>query len=173
MKNVRSCLSSLKIKEDKLVVDKLVPVPVDLSKLSDVVKNDVVKKDVYNAKIKNSEDKLPDITNLASNASPNAKINEVKGEMNSITNLVTAAVLTTVENKVANVSNLVRKTDYNPKINEIEEKNIDHDHSSKYITTPEFNKLTVEYFAARLKQASFASKRDMINFVSKADFDVN
>ena len=28
------------------------PVPVDLSKLSDVVKNDVVRKDVYNAKIK-------------------------------------------------------------------------------------------------------------------------
>ena len=49
---------------DKLDVDKLVPVPVDLSKLSDVVKNDVVKKDVYNAKIKNIEDKKPDITNL-------------------------------------------------------------------------------------------------------------
>ena len=31
----------------KSEVDKLVPVPVDLSKLSDVVKNDVVKKDVY------------------------------------------------------------------------------------------------------------------------------
>ena len=32
--------------EDKLEVDKLVRVPVDLSKLSDVVKNNVVKKDV-------------------------------------------------------------------------------------------------------------------------------
>ena len=30
----------------KTEVDKLVPVPIDLSKLSDVVKNDVVKKDV-------------------------------------------------------------------------------------------------------------------------------
>ena len=38
--------------------------PVDLSKLSNVVKNDVVKKDVYNAKIKNIENKIPDITNL-------------------------------------------------------------------------------------------------------------
>ena len=36
---------------DKLGVDKLVPVPVDLSKLSDVVKHDIVKKDVCNAKI--------------------------------------------------------------------------------------------------------------------------
>ena len=31
-------------KVDNLDVDKLVPVPVDLSKLSDVVKNDAVKK---------------------------------------------------------------------------------------------------------------------------------
>ena len=29
---------------DQLDIDRLVPVPVDLSKLSDVVKNDVVKK---------------------------------------------------------------------------------------------------------------------------------
>ena len=49
----------------KSKVDKLIPVPVDLSKLSDAVKNDVVKKDVYHAKIKNIEDKIRDITNLA------------------------------------------------------------------------------------------------------------
>ena len=40
-------LASLKTEVDKLDIDKLVPVPVDLSKLSDVVKNDVVKKTVY------------------------------------------------------------------------------------------------------------------------------
>ena len=40
---------------DKVNVDYLVPVPVDLSKLSDAVKNDVVKKDVYNAKIKKNK----------------------------------------------------------------------------------------------------------------------
>ena len=34
------------------MLKKLVPGCVDLSKLSDVVKNDVVKKDVYNSKIK-------------------------------------------------------------------------------------------------------------------------
>ena len=37
-------------------IDKVVPVPLDLSKLSDVVKNDVAKKDVYNGMIKNIED---------------------------------------------------------------------------------------------------------------------
>ena len=41
---VKSNLASLKTEIDKLDIDKLVPVPVDLSKLSDVVKNDVVKK---------------------------------------------------------------------------------------------------------------------------------
>ena len=43
---LKSNLASLKTEVDKLDIDKLVPVPVDLSKLSDVVKNDVVKKTV-------------------------------------------------------------------------------------------------------------------------------
>ena len=60
----------MKSKVDKLDVDKLVLVPVDLSQLGDVVKN-VIKKDVYNAKSKTIEDKIPDITNLATNASLN------------------------------------------------------------------------------------------------------
>ena len=37
-------LASLKTKVDKLDINKLLPVPVNLSKLNDVVKNDVVKK---------------------------------------------------------------------------------------------------------------------------------
>ena len=40
-------LANLKTEVHKLDIDKLVPVPVDLSKLSDVAKNDVAKKDVY------------------------------------------------------------------------------------------------------------------------------
>ena len=53
---VKTNLASLKTKVDKLDIDKLAPVPVDLSKLSDVVKNDVVKKAVFDklaAKINN------------------------------------------------------------------------------------------------------------------------
>ena len=69
MKIVPPNLINLKSRSDKL------PVPIDLSKLSDIVKNDVVRKDVYNAKIKNIEDKIPDITNLATNTTRNAKIN--------------------------------------------------------------------------------------------------
>ena len=67
LKIVQTNLSNLKSKVDKLDVDKLVPVPVDEGKLSDVVKSDVVNKDVYNAKIKNIEDKIADITDLATN----------------------------------------------------------------------------------------------------------
>ena len=49
-------LANLKTEVDKLNIDKLVPLPVNLSKLSDVVKNDVVKKNVYDklvAKVSN------------------------------------------------------------------------------------------------------------------------
>ena len=40
-------LVNLKTEVDKLDIDKLVPISVDLTQLSEVVKNDVVKKDVY------------------------------------------------------------------------------------------------------------------------------
>ena len=43
---LKSNLASLKAKVHKLDIDKLVPAPVDLNKLSDVVRNDVVKKTV-------------------------------------------------------------------------------------------------------------------------------
>ena len=99
LKNVPTNLSNLKSQVDKIDFDKLVPVLVDLSKLSEVSKNDVVKKDVYNAKIKNIEDKKPDITNLATKTPLNAKINEVKCEIPNITNLATTSTLTAVENK--------------------------------------------------------------------------
>ena len=44
---LKTNLANLKSEVDKLDIVNLVPVPVDLSKLSDVVKNDVVKMEVY------------------------------------------------------------------------------------------------------------------------------
>ena len=41
---LKTNLAGLKTEVDKLHIDKLVPVPVDLSKLSNVIKTDVVKK---------------------------------------------------------------------------------------------------------------------------------
>ena len=93
MKNVLTNLSNLKSKEDKLDVDKLVPVPVDLSKLGDVVEKDIVKKAVYNTKMKNIKDKIPDIVNLAINTTVNAQINELKKTIPNITNLATRLLL--------------------------------------------------------------------------------
>ena len=62
-----------------------------------------MEKNLYNAKVKNIEDKIPDITNLATITTLNAKI-KVKGEIPSIINLDTKTAL-----------NLVKKTDYNTK----------------------------------------------------------
>ena len=88
-------LASLKTEVDKLDIDKLAPVSVDLSKLSDIVKKDVVKKAVYDklaAKANNIdtsalilktkyqtdktelEKKIPDVTYLAKKKSLNFKI---------------------------------------------------------------------------------------------------
>ena len=51
------------------------------------------KKGGCNAKMKNIEDKIPDITNLATNTTLNTKIYEVKNEMLSVTtNLATTVV---------------------------------------------------------------------------------
>ena len=84
---LKTNLANLKIEVDKLDIDKLVPVPTEFSKLSNVVKNDVIKKTDYNSKITKIENKIPDISNLA-----------------------TKTALNTVENKIPDTSGLVKKT---------------------------------------------------------------
>ena len=154
------------------------PVPVDLSKLSDVVKNDLVKKAVYDklvAKVNNIatsdfvlktkyqtdktelEKKIPNVTDFVKKA----KLTELENKIPDISNLATKTALTTVENKIPSVSNLVKKTDYNTKITEIEKKLTDHNHD-KCITTPGFNTLAADIFNARLGEA---------NLITKTDFD--
>ena len=129
------------------------------------MKNEVVKNTGYNAKIKNIEDKIPDITSLATKTILNTKINEVKAGRPSINGLATNSALTVVETKILNISNLVTKTDYETKVNEIEKKITDHS-CDKYITTPEFKKLTAENFAARFAQANLVTKVDFDNKLS-------
>ena len=106
------------------------PVPVDLSKLSDVVKNDVVKKTAYDklvAKVnsidtstfvlktkydtdkKELENKIPDTSRLVKKTDYNAKTTEIEGEIPSISGLTTNAALITVEYKIPNISSLVNK----------------------------------------------------------------
>ena len=85
---LKTNLASLRTEVDKLDIDKLVPIPIDLSKLSDVVKNNVVKKDVYNklvAKVDNI-----DTSDFVLKTNYNTKITEL-------------------ENKIADISGLVKK----------------------------------------------------------------
>ena len=65
-----------------------------------------------------------------------------------------------VENKILNTYSLVTTSVLNTKISEVANKIFDH---AKYITTPECNKLTVENFASRLKQADLVNKTDFDN----------
>ena len=143
-------------------MDKLASVPVDVSKLSNVVKNEVVRKIEYNAEIKNIEHKIPDITNLATKTILNTKIYEVRTEIPSSSSLGTTSTLTAVENEIANVCNLVKKTDNDTKFNDIEKKITDYNHG-KYITTLQFNKLRAENFVARLALKNLATITDFDN----------
>ena len=59
--------------------------------------------------MKNVDDKILSITNLATNAAPNANINGIKDEIPSISDLATTTALTAFENKIPDVSDLVKK----------------------------------------------------------------
>ena len=84
---LKSKLASLKTEVDKLDIGKLASVPVDLSKLSDIVKNDVVKKTVY--------DKLV------------AKVNSIDTSSFVLKNNYDTDK-TKLENKIHNTSDLVK-----------------------------------------------------------------
>ena len=87
---------------------------------------------INNGNIENNEDKISGISNLATDTTFNAKINEIENKIPSFTNLVTTSALT-VENNIPNVCDLVNKGDYDAKLSEI--KNI-------YCTSSDYNKLT-------------------------------
>ena len=146
---LKTNLASLKTEVDKLHTDKLVPVPVDLSKLGDAVINAVVKKTVYDKlvakvnsidtsgfvlKTKYDADKTElekiffDTSGLVKKTDYNTKITEIEGKIPDVSSLATETTLTTVGNKLPSVSILVKKTDYNTKITEIEKKLTDHMH---------------------------------------------
>ena len=175
---LKTNLANLKTEVDKLDIDKLVPIPNELSKLSNVVKNDVVKKTVYDklvAKVDNIdtsdfllktnydtkltelENKIPDISGLAAKTA----LTTVENKIPSINNLATKTALTTVENKIHSITGLVKKTDYNTKITDMENKLTNHN-QDKYVATSEFNTLAANVFNTRLAQA---------NLITKTDFD--
>ena len=94
---------------------------VDLSKLSNVVRNEVLKKTEYK-KLVNKVNNI-DTSGFLLKTKYAADNLELEKKIPDISNLATKTALSTVENKITDTSNLVRKTDYNTKITEIEKKN--------------------------------------------------
>ena len=100
-KDEKDDLANLKSEVDQLDInklaevdaDKLKSIPTDLSKLGNVVMMYMMLRS-----------KILKITNLATNAAFNAKINEIKNQVLSITNVATTTALTSVENKIPNVN---------------------------------------------------------------------
>ena len=98
---LKTNLANLKSELDKLDIDKLVAVPTDLSKLSNVVTNDVVKKDVYNK-----------LVTKVYNIDTSGFVLKTKYDTGE----------SELESKIPDTSGLVKKTDYKTKITEIEGK---------------------------------------------------
>ena len=94
-------LHYLRTEVDKLDIYKLKPVPTDLSKLSNVVKNGIVKKADYNRLV--TKVHHIDTRGLVKKTDYNTKITEVEGKIPDISNLTTKTALPTVENKIPTI----------------------------------------------------------------------
>ena len=122
---LKTDLANLKTEVGKLDIDKLEPIPVDLSKLSDVVKKTVYNKLVtkvhhidtsdfvlgtkYNTDKTELENEIPDISGLVKKINFNTKITELENKTPDISNLATKTALAAIEKKIPSVSNLVKK----------------------------------------------------------------
>ena len=99
---LKSNLPSLKNEVDKLDIDELTPVPNDLAKLSNVVKNDVVKKTEYN-KLATKVDNINSTRFVLK-----TKYNTDKSDLEK--------KIRNVDKKIPDTSALVKKADYISKI---------------------------------------------------------
>ena len=105
---LKTNLASLKTEIDKLNIDKLAPVPADLSKLSDVVKNDVVKKAAYDklaVKVNNI-----DTSDFVLKAKYQKDKTELEKKIPDLTDFVKKIKFTELGNKIPDVSTLATKT---------------------------------------------------------------
>ena len=124
----KSYLAHLKAEVHKIDVDKLKTLPVDLSKISHLVRNEVVKKTKYEKlvtkvnnndtcgfvlktkydteksdlerKISETHKKIPDTSGLVKKTDYNSKISKIEGKILSISGLATNSALAAVENKI-------------------------------------------------------------------------
>ena len=101
-------LTSLKTEVDKIGVDKLKTVPVDLAKLTNAVEHDLVKKPVYNTKVTSIEGQLAGITkNTIDNLADITKLKAI--DTNSfVLKTKLASDVTTLDDKIDGVEKTPR-----------------------------------------------------------------
>ena len=113
---IKTNLARLKTEFDKLDIEKLAPVPVDLSKLAAKVNNIdtsvFVLKTKYQTDKTELENKIYDITDFVKET----KLTELENKILDVSSLATKTALTAVENKIRSVSSLVKKRDYHTKL---------------------------------------------------------
>ena len=126
-----------------------------VAKVNNIDTSDFVLKTNFNTKISEIDNKIPDISGLATKTA----LTTVENKIPTITNLATRTALSTVENKIPSISGLVKETDYNTKITDIENILNNH-HHDKYVATSEFNTLAANVFNARLAEANLITKTD-------------
>ena len=96
-------LAAFKTEVDKIDVDKLKTVPVDLAKLSNVVNNDVVKKTDYNTKVTSIENQIAGVTKKTlDNLGDITKLKAVDTS-NFVLKTKLASDVTTLKNKIDTV----------------------------------------------------------------------
>ena len=66
--------------------------------------------------------KIPDVSALVKKTDFNSKITEIENKIPSISNLATDTALTAAENKIPDVSSLVKKTDFDAKLKKISDR---------------------------------------------------
>ena len=131
-------LAVLKTEVDKIDVDKLKTVPVDLAKLTNAVENDLVKKTVYNTKVTSIETQIAGITkNTVDNLADITKLKTIDTNSFALKTKLASDVTTlenkidTVDKKIPDISGLATKTclnaylqtsTFNSKIAEVENK---------------------------------------------------
>ena len=183
---LKTNLANLKTEVEKLDIDKLAPVLVDLSILRQVVKNDVVKKNVcdklvakvnsidtsgfvlktkYYADKSETENKIPNTSDLVKKVDYNTKITEIEGKIPDVSGLATETALTTLENKITDVSNFATKTAPTNLSNTVPD-------ISTLITKSDYDTKIAEIENKYVRNSGFTTKLVQTNVITKRNFDV-
>ena len=187
---LKTNLAALNTEVDKIDIDKLKTVPVDLAQLSNVVKIDTVKKTAYNTlktkvdaietsgfvtrtnykfekDIKDLDVKIPDVSVLATKSSvtyliteAENKIDKVDKKIPDISGLTSKTALTAVENKMPDVTGFVKQSDYVTKITSTK-----NDYVTNASLDSKLNDLKAQHIADEVKKVDDKTKKNASNIL--------